>query len=114
MREKILRITAVILCGLIAGIGWSVGSPRQLGEVVPDEVAAAQRGGETIYACSPRDFSRCPIATTNNSECTGKLVYMPRPGPELVTQCDIWCGLTTELCAQLPLYSIGPCSKTGQ
>lgn len=74
MRGQLLWITAVILCGLTVGIGWSAISPALLGEVVPDEVAATLRGG----VCNPKGQTKCldgPNPDQNGHNCAAKTVW---------------------------------------
>lgn len=103
MRGQLLRITAVILCGSAVGIGWCAGSPRQLGEVVPDEVAATERGGACpTYYCGPVLKSTCFKTNQMYKDANGVLhackavpvvvVDVTNRSPAMNSQCLAYCG----------------------
>lgn len=74
MRGRILRITTVFMVGLAAGAGWlGVGASPQVGEVVPDNQAAALRGGD----CLPYSKTTCVNGVKEDQfgrDCTMKAV----------------------------------------
>jgi hypothetical protein len=73
MRGQILRITMVMLCGLTIGFGWGAARLQQLGEAVPDDQAATQRGGDCTknWACALVSPKTAPTVATQTK--TGRI-----------------------------------------
>lgn len=93
MRRVAKGIAAVGAIGaLMAANGLGMGVKPQVGEAVPDEVAAAQTGGCPTWACGQIQQINCrTIAGTN---CVRTLVHASdtqgsRWNPPT---CSVWCG----------------------
>src|SRR5262245_60205291 len=98
MRGQMLRITAVILCGLAVaiGTGWGAGSPALVGEAVADDVAAAERGGDCpFWACGHAAQGSCFATNRTNGGhvCpAGTVVCDDGVAPMKKAECSVYCG----------------------
>lgn len=132
MRGQILWTTAVILCGLTAGIKWGAGSSEQLGEVVPENMAASLRGGAcpVQWACAKVSDQECADGVKKDSQghdCSMKAVVATDPvnGFYYYSECGakadyckkaksdggcmVYCAGTTKYCQVWPDKITTPC-----
>jgi hypothetical protein len=121
MRGPFVRITALILCGLAVavGVGWGAGSPPQVGEAVPDAVAATERGGDCpFWACAQIGLNPCfnTNQTNNGHVCLAAVIFaVDGTTPARRSECSTYCGANdsgTGPCTEYPTTPTARCATS--
>ena len=107
MRVRILCIAAVVL----GGLGWAAARPTHPGEAVPEEVAAAERGGDCyLRGCHAVEPWMC--YEIDNSQCGAQTVLVnDLHGAAYSQSCSAYCGATAEddSCTEYPTVLVLEC-----
>jgi hypothetical protein len=106
----------VIVIGFVLNLSawWSESWRAGFGELVPDDVAAMQRGGESTFQCA----KIVPFTCDNvpDSHCIAQSVYGVDPsiGEPWASQnnCQIYCGITTTNCLEYSNVATTKCGGT--
>jgi hypothetical protein len=107
MRARILCISALMLCAL----GWATDRRTHVGEAVPDDVAAAERGGQVCsitYPCAPWAMTTC--VTIPGTPCLATSVLAQIEGPPRTATCAVYCGNSSGSCVRYPTEFLGSCA----
>jgi hypothetical protein len=123
MSRWIVRTGARLLIGLalIVGVAWGAGNQSPLGEVVPDGVAAVERGGQITmctksWPCQPAVAGVCEDAPgsygPNWEPCYATDVVGTLPGyPKYYLKCSVYCGYNG-VCSEYATDFGLPCATT--